>query len=500
MRGRATLIPNQIPTDKGKTMKNSIAQTTEQELLRRAQFHPVFDQDGNLCGISQLEIETDRRLGAQAMRDLNQTQVGGDDVTDMDGWTGKQRRIIATPAPNACHYLKASRKWDAANNDFKPSFTILLPYEVTWTLFELLFQGQYSIEVEDLTSDNEEIMPASAEYMGRKPDNAPGRMIYARATVKVKIHLKNGQTRAYDGVGVAYGDVPMDKIGNIFAINNARRTAEKGAISDARREALSSVGQVFRRAFEDGDEMIKTLEEMLLEELRIRNKPAIQTSRSTAAAPAPRAKKTKQTDQSPAPAKLKSAEKAPEKEDIQDKSETSNSQGTVYLEVGDEEYIPVPTGSFDDELVEVLFSRAATKAQFESIIARNKNVIDDNLKNKTIIIELLNNFEAEEDGIPDFEESGSGDVVDETPSKTKDALDTDDNVETSALNASVINPDGLSGKKVLEKYIALFEGAKTDADLNAIIDANKIAARKLTPKQLGAMGEAKSKRKDKISK
>jgi hypothetical protein len=483
-------------------MKNAIAQTTEQELLKRAQFRPVFDEDGNLDGISQLEVETDRRLGAQAMRDLNDTKGDNDDVIDQDGWTMKQRRILATPAPNACHYLKASRKWNASTNEFTPSFTILLPYEVTWTLFELLFQGQYSVEVEDLTFESEEIMPSSEEYAGREPDNAPGRLIYARAQVRVKIHLKNGQTRSYDGVGVAYGDVPMNKIGNIFAINNARRTAEKGAVSDARREALSSIGQVFRRAFEDGDEMIKALENMLLEELRIRNKPAIQASRSSVAAPASRSKKVEKETQ---PEKVQKTAHEEKKSPKETQEQNANAHATVYFEVSDDEQIPVSADKFDEEIFDILVSKASSKSDLEALLNRNKRVIENNLKDKSIVAELKSGFVEDEDGIPDFggEDEKSADETAASPASKEQEEDTKDegkDVEEDVDAEGIeINPDGLSGKKILEKFIELFLAAKTEAELNAIIDANKAAARKLTPKQLGAMTEAKVKHKEKIS-
>lgn len=111
-------------------MTNPLIASSEEKLLGRVQLRPIFDADGTPVDITELKVETDRRLGIQAMRELFETRAPGDDLLGADGWTGKQKRIINTPAPNACHYLRTTRKWDAATGDMKPSVAILLPSEV----------------------------------------------------------------------------------------------------------------------------------------------------------------------------------------------------------------------------------------------------------------------------------------------------------------------------------------------------------------------------------
>lgn len=281
-------------------MSNIRESATQKDLLRNVQFVPVFDQDGNIIDLNELKVPTDRRNGMEAMRELFTTNEPGDDLVGADGWTGKQRRILRQRAPMAAHYLKPSQKWDAKTGAMRDGVLIQLPYEVVWTLFELMFEGQFSLHIRDIVFESEEINPLGTDHRGEKADDAPGRLFYARATVQLELHLGNGQKpRLYDGVGVSYGDVPVERTGNIYAINNARRTAEKGAVVDAKREAMSQIGPVFRRAFEDGDDMIEHIERLLLDEIRERNKPAIHRGHAKKDVPAP-ARKAAPTDDAPA--------------------------------------------------------------------------------------------------------------------------------------------------------------------------------------------------------
>ena len=48
-------------------MATKPATTTDRELLTRAQMRPVWDAEGNLVGITELKVASDRRLGIQAM-------------------------------------------------------------------------------------------------------------------------------------------------------------------------------------------------------------------------------------------------------------------------------------------------------------------------------------------------------------------------------------------------------------------------------------------------
>lgn len=506
--------------------------TTDRELLTRAQMRPVWDAEGNLVGITELKVASDRRLGIQAMKDLVATTQEGDHVIGADGWTGKQRRIVSTKAPNACHYLKTSQRWDAAAGAMVPRVTIILPTEVVWTMFDLLFDGQYSVKVVDLQCEEEEVMPSSEEWMGDKPDNMPGRRFYARARVELVIHLANGQSRSYEGFGVAFGDVPMNKIGNIAAINNEQRTTEKGAIADAKREALANIGPVFRRAFEDGDEMIAEIEKMLLEDLQERNRPKIQVVGGRDAVPAPASRKASaapkaEADMAPdaRPEELKeddldeafgptgdspvaekpkqkpAAEKPKEKrvaDKPNEKPEAAKSPKDCLISP-EGERIEVDAKTCLTAFLDMAMGCCETPDDLDELRAKNKDVLDRLVKDDSDIRALRADMEALDDGVPDFdvpESAPSATVKDEPVApERQEAAESED----EGQDDFVIDVAKKSGKAVLGEFTSLFEAARRPGDINRIIEQNGPAVRKLTPKQLQTMTDRKMEAMSRLS-
>jgi hypothetical protein len=505
-------------------MASILALNTEQEMLARATLEPVFDPDGNIVGIRQLKVQTDRRLGIKAMRDLFAESEKDDHQVGSDGWTRKQRRLLSTPAPKPCHYLKQSRRWDAAQNKFVPKITILLPYEVVWAMFDLMFEGQYSIEIDDVESQDEEIMSSGHEMPGQKIDDALGRLFYARAKVSLKLHLANGQVRTYEGLGVSYGAIPMNQTGNMYAINNARRTAEKGAVSDAKREALSNIGPIFRRAFEDGDEMIEVIEKMLLEELQERNRPKLQVAANATRVPAPAPRKKPKAVESAADADqapLGQTEAAadfdpstqiqeddldqvfgpgPSEEDaVQTADQTVEANATttseedqhpqtIELHLTDKECRDVPASDWIEVFMEHAFATVETEQDLDALIALNKAELDriasEHPEIEGLRAELVANAQPSvaEDGIPDFD-------VDLAPGLTIDASQAE---ETRPDDAFIIEVGSKSGRAVLTDFKALIDAATSADDLDRIVRLNKEALRKLTPKQMGSLTDIKS--------
>jgi len=508
-------------------MATKPATTTDRELLTRAQMRPVWDAEGNLVGITELKVASDRRLGIQAMKDLVETTAESDHIVGADGWTGKQRRIVSTKAPNACHYLKTSQRWDAAAGAMVPRVTILLPTEVVWTMFDLLFDGQYSVKVVDLQCEEEEVMPSSEEWMGDKPDNMPGRRFYARARVELVIHLANGQSRSFEGFGVAFGDVPMNKIGNIAAINNEQRTTEKGAIADAKREALANIGPVFRRAFEDGDEMIAEIEKKLLEDLQERNRPKIQVVGGRDAVPAPASRKasaapkaeahtapdtrpeelkeddldeafgptggtspTEKTKQKPADQKPKE-DAAAEKPKEKPKASKPTKAAEDYLVSPEGERIEVDAKTCLTAFLDLAMGCCETPEDLDALRVKNKDTLERLVRDDSDILALRADMEALDDGVPDFDVPEST-----TPAAMKDepASSKSDEPEEGADEGGddfVIDVTKKSGKAVLGEFTALFEAARRPGDINRIIEQNGPAVRKLTPKQLQTMTDRK---------
>lgn len=491
------------------------ATSTDQQLLNRVQMRPIWDAEGNLVGITELEVESDRRLGIQAMKDLMETRVEGDENVCADGWTMKQKRIVSSKAPNACHYLRTSRRWDATAGAMVPKVTILLPTEVIWTLFDMLFDGQYSITVDSLESHDEEIMPSSEVYRDVEADNMPGRRFYTRARVSVTIHLANGRDRVFQGMGVAFGDVPMHKIGNIAAINNEQRTTEKGAINDAKREALANIGPVFRRAFEDGDEMIAEIERMLLADLQDRNRPKIQvvSNRDKVAAPAPRRKQNAVQEASSQEAALDDRPPALDEDDLDaafgptgpaqvaQKTESADAAAPAEPEFallnGQDEATTVSADTCLGVFLDIAMGECETAAQLDALVAKNETVLSQLVPDRSEIDALRADMDEAADGIPDFEPAERSDTsAEENEGETGEEEDT--SPKEAPAEVSGIEVGKKSGKMILEEFTERFLAAKSAGEIDQIIAASKAAIRKMTPKQLQAMTDRKSERIKKL--
>lgn len=439
--------------------------STETSLLKHATFEPVFDRDGNIAGIRELKVEGDRRNGVKAMEELHETSKPGDDVILATGWTAKQARILRQRAPLAAHYLKTAKKWDARLGDMTDGVLLLIPYEVVWTLFERLFEGQYSIDVTELVHESEEISPVGNDHQNKAADDAPGRIFFARAQVKITLHLAGGaNTRSYEGVGVSYSEIPMGKAGNVFAVNSAHRTAEKGAVVDAKREAISNIGPVFRRAFDDGDEMIEYIESLLMEEIQERNKPAIHRAKTPEkTVPAPERKKpsASSTDDT-------SQEKTPRDENV-----------TISIPNAPDRKVSTDSlpGSFVDIIMETCDSRNAVDA----LVSANSDIFE-KIKSSAEVAEAISFFDDNsqpEDEIPDFDVPGA-----ETNSANEDAAG-------QAENVPVVDTDGKTRKAVCEDLISRLRKSRNEKDWNTTIAANGAAIRMLTPKMLSRVQDTK---------
>jgi len=457
------------------TMTRIRESATQKDLLKHANFEPVFDEGGNIVGLRELKVSTDRRRGMDAMRELYASVETGDDLLDASGWTGKQKRILRQPAPAAAHYLKPTQKWDARAGMMRDGATILLPFEVVWTMFELLFEGQSSIKVIDHVFESEEVNPVGNDHKGDKAEDAPGRRFYARATVQITIHLGNGQQRTYEGVGVSYGEIGMERIGNVYAINSARRTAEKGAVADAKREAISNIGPVFRRAFEDGDEMIEHIENLLMDEIRERNKPAIHRVSATKAVPPPQRPKPATAPEAQSRASSEDAEKtesesAPEQDEAASTPEVAEApvkENRISISIPNAPDRLVAPDDMPGALIDIIFETCATRQDGDALLAANAGLINESEARAEIegVVAALEGGE-EADSIPDFDIPG----------------ETGDIGESEA--AKPIDVTGKSGKKILDELEGLLKAAKTNAEKDAIISANGGAIRKLTPKQM----------------
>jgi hypothetical protein len=488
---------------------------TQEELLKSAQFHPVFGPDGKIEGIRQLSVATDRRLGMRAVEELVETYEKGDEVIHAAGWSGRQLRILRSAAPDSAHYLKPSKKYDAATGEMVPAMTIILPYEVTWRLFELLFEGQYSVVVKSVTTkDDEEVEPISEpagvdkmspeEKKHRSPDNAPGRIFYSRAEVSILLHIGDGQPKEYSGVGVAYDYVRQNKMGNVFAINSARRTVEKGAVSDAKREAISNIGRVFRRAFEDGDEMIQKFEELLVAKLQEVNKvekPARASDATPVAAPAPRkagvagkkgapkkASKAAAEQKNSAPEVTKAPDQADDEipyADFEPQEATGSHEAFTVYQQGE------TLDRTDD--ADIYFDRIGDLLTESPDVEAAKRTIDENaedLKRAEEKSEAGNTLAALKEMVleslsEDNEPASGGAKGKLAPKQEADkAKPSKASVKTGDWKIEVEKPTGAA---ILDGYKRMFAKAGSPAQVDVILEANTDLAKRLTKAQKASL-------------
>lgn len=489
--------------------------TTQEEMLSSAQFQPVFNPNGEFEGITQLKIATDRRQGFRAMEELVNTNAAGDHITTSDGWTTKQLRILDMPAPPACHYLKPSRKYDAATGDMVHSITILLPYEVVWRLFETLFFGQFSVNVASVETTSEDVMPVGNSEAGPSQD-APGRIFYSRAVVNITLHLNDGKTRTYSGVGVAYDHVRTHKTGNVFSINSAHRTTEKGAVSDAKREAISTIGRVFRRAYEDGDEMIQKFEDELVKRILQNNKGAVkQKIETSASAPAPKSRT----------APVEKVQSYPSEDPGAGMEDISFSQLASGVEAEAQTHIPKDVSEQPSETESTpntyaLFDKAGVETQvcdpdeFFDAVAEMLSYEDDVDAIKVILSKHKEDLKLAESNSKQGNEfsileemaiASAGidapQVADEAPeTKEKSPVEAEDKGANTVAseNEWEISVDKLTGNKILSAYEAKFQTATKPADVDRILEANTEFAKRLTKAQKGTLFSITSKAKSKF--
>lgn len=488
-------------------MKVITATTADDDMLNNAQFDPVFDENGDLVDIVHLKVTTDRSRGIKAMLELANSHQPGDEIIHQDGWTQKQKRILNSPAPGAAHTIKRSKRWDAAIGQFVPTATLILPSEVVWVLFEELFANNYSVQVKEVIHESEDIISSGVDG-GR---DLPGRIFYSRACVTLTLHLSNGSTRTFEGLGVAYDSVRMEMTGNVYAVNSARRTAEKGAISDAKREALANMGRVFRRAFEDGAEALRVIEEKLMEKMRVTNAPkGIKKSEAPVAAPRvvtqqpqsevepddvipgdyipaeafeerqesaktasakdkPEAKKTeKAVEKAPQKAKaeekreVKVEEKPEAKEEVKTKEEaTTAPQVTYVLKIGkQQETFQTPQAIFDAAIAHLdTLDDDAGKGFLET--------------NKASLLKAENDDEIGELSYQDLLEMLLVDAQEEEEDTVDPGL--------------AMNPEKMTGEAILKAYEKAFE--EKPGEINAILDANTELAKRLTKRQKAKLAQ-----------
>jgi hypothetical protein len=493
-----------------KTTTSLVKTSADEDLLSNAHFDPVFDAEGNLVDIVHLQVTTDRSRGIKAMLEMANSTEKGDEAIFQDGWTQKQRRIVNSPAPGAAHTIKRSKRWDAAQGAFVPTATLILPFEVVWVLFEEVFGGNYSVEIKEIIHESEDVVGSGVE--GAR--DLTGRIFYARACVSLTVHLANGSKRIYEGVGVAYDTVRMEMTGNVFAINSARRTAEKGAISDAKREALANAGRVFRRAFEDGDKALQAIEDKLMEKMRIQNsnRPATPTKPNVAAPRKPQKENTENStskqdvipgDYVPMDAMEDEKKSSKEKKEASESEQvTSEKEKTDVKSIDDskKEENNVKSSKKETEVTKV---KATSENHFSLEIEKDNKVnyehpteiYDaaiahlDTLETQETQINFLEKNKVElqraemEDDIGELKYADLLDMISDEIDDHSKNIEEDKSEDEKDNSQIVLSPDKMTGEAILKSYETAFEMAKTPKEVQSILDANTDLAKRLTKRQ-----------------
>jgi hypothetical protein len=484
-------------------MNTPFRTAADDDMLNNAQFDPVFDQDGNLVDIVHLEITTDRSRGIRAMEELAASTAPGDECVHADGWTGKWKRVLNTPAPGAAHTIKRTKRWNSQDGEFQPSATLIVPFEVVWSLFTRLFFGRYSIEVKDITFDTEDVLDSAAE----RARNLPGRIFYARAQVAITLHLENGHNRTFTGVGVSYDAVKSEMTGNVYAINSARRMAEKGAVSDAKREALASMGRVFNRAFEDGAQALRDIEAKLLDRMQKNATPrpvraVVPAPRRNEAAARPEEERVPidttpedyipmdaydhnvpEDDGVPVATEVNTEVKADQTEADAATQTTDTTAGLGYVALIDGKQVAFESAK---ELFDAVFEAMDSIGGGEEA----KALLE---ANRATLLRAEHDQEAE--GVTYADLEAMIDTEGEAPKdEVLDGAETE--IDDAELDANRITPRKEGGEDILKAYKAAFE--KANANVDAILMANTAWAKRLTKRQaleLATMAAAtKSKR------
>jgi hypothetical protein len=466
-------------------MSTPFRTAADDDMLSNAQFDPVFDSDGNLVDIVHLEITTDRSRGIRAMEELAASSAPGDECIHSDGWTGKWKRVLNTPAPGAAHTIKRTKRWNSQEGEFLPSATLIVPFEVVWALFDRLFFGRYSIDVKDVHFDTEDVLDSTAE----RARNLPGRIFYARAQVAITLHLENGQTRTYTGVGVSYDSVRSEMTGNVYALNSARRMAEKGAVSDAKREALASIGRVFNRAFEDGAQALRDIEAKLLDKMQKSSQPRP----VRAAVPAPRRNEpTERPEEERIPfdntpedyipmdaynQEVPEDDGVPVAIDVEHKHQTEEREendadstvpGAGYVGLIDGKQVAFETAKDLFDAVFEAMDRTGGGEEARALLEANRATL------------LRAEHDQEAEGVTYADLEAMIETEGKAPTEA-DESDVEPEYTEVDLQANRISPRKETGEDILKAYKTAFE--KPNANVDAILMANTDWAKRLTKRQ-----------------
>ena len=424
-------------------------------MMNSATFEPVFDENGTLVNLSHVQVKNDKRKAIKAMADLAATQETNDHEVLANGWTRKQKRILNLRAPDEAHQILHTQRWNSRKGEMQSNTSVILPFEALWELFEQVFD--HSIRIDQITPSSEDVLSNA----GREEENTGGRLFYTSAVVTITVHLENGSTRDYSGCGVAYDTVPDALLGNMSAINAARRTAEKGAISDAKREALSHMGRVFRRAYDDGSEILEQIRNLLLNQLQ-----EINPAKTQVKAPVAKVVPIKSNDTVPAPQK---------KDTSTTKSEAKTNNKTKAEAVS--------AGESEDILNARLF--------IQETLAMADN------ETKSVIEDFLNESKAELEGALNTLNITYEDFVKECMDTAKDDEE-HEREDTAPSDEHKLSVTRKTGENILKAYNTSFEQATTVETLKKILDANQDMAKELTPKQRAKLIKAFETHKERI--
>ena len=237
-----------------------------------------WDENDDLKGVSEIDVENNFELGIQSMQELLKTVEPNDWMTFANGFTSRQMRILEMKAPNPAHYISEKITWDLDTLELKNRINLYIPAKIQWHLFEKLFMGQYSIAIGEPKIDytSEFIPPKNAPNVPKDTNpntdgskkSVNGQLLTAEARVEITLHLANNQVRTYAGIGVSTAQIPLEDINNVKVWASNQMIVKKGAVTSAKANAIASIGEVFRIAHEDGSKFHQQLEECVTEFIR----------------------------------------------------------------------------------------------------------------------------------------------------------------------------------------------------------------------------------------
>jgi len=239
------------------------------EFLNKFAFDPVFDSDNTMIDVTNVVGDRDVAVRVTAMETFYERLRPEQDVVLPTGFTLHQARVLRALAPINAHIMLAD---EHPGRSGMRKVTAYVPSRAQMRLFHLLFGDQFSFEVVEHKVDGKQMPHQGGQNMGAGAgpvaEVGVDTVHHAFARVRITLHLANGQTRTFEGVGMAQ-DIAKNSDTVPLSEFYASRRSGKGVVTDAWRSAIERISPVFRSAYYEGSEMLDKVRALILRKISV---------------------------------------------------------------------------------------------------------------------------------------------------------------------------------------------------------------------------------------